>query len=110
MTNRVPHDVDVATFDEAVLANPGVTLVDFHAAWCAPCRVIAPSIDAIAREGVVRVAKVDTDRHPDLAVRYGITGMPTLLVFKAGKVVDKIVGAVPRAKIDQRLARVMQAG
>jgi thioredoxin 1 len=82
-----------------------VLLVDFWAAWCGPCRAIAPLIDELANEydGKATIAKVDVDSNPRVAMQYGIRSIPSLLIFKGGKVVDTIVGAVPKSMIADKL-------
>ena len=76
-------------------------LVDFWADWCGPCRMIAPSVNAIAEEfeGVLKVAKVDVDDNPAVPGRYGIVGIPTLMVFKGGEIVERITGALPKDRL-----------
>lgn len=90
-----------ATFESEVLRSKEPVLVDFWAAWCAPCRMIAPTIEALAVEydGKVRVAKLDVDQNPVTASAYHIHSIPTLLVFKDGRVVDQMVGAVSKATL-----------
>jgi len=85
-------------FDKEVLQSKGLTLVDFWAEWCGPCKVLGPTIDAIAREreGSLNVFKLDVDSNPDAPTRYHIRGIPTVLFFKDGKLVDQLVGALPR--------------
>jgi thioredoxin len=92
-------------FDEALVAHPRL-VVDFWAPWCGPCRVIAPVLEAIAGEqaGRVVIGKVNVDEQPALAARFSIRSIPTLLFFKNGVPVDTVIGAVPRAEIDKRLA------
>ena len=87
-------------FDKQVVNADTPTMVDFWAEWCAPCKMIAPSVEAIAEEyaGRLRVGKVNIDQNPKTATRYGIRGIPTLLVFKGGEVVEQIVGV--RSKKD----------
>lgn len=98
-----------ADFKREVLESETPVLVDFWATWCAPCRVIAPVVDELATlyKGKVKVAKVNIDDNQDTPQQYGIRSIPTLLVFKGGKVVDQIVGAVPRAKLEDALRKVV---
>jgi thioredoxin 1 len=87
------------TFDETLVATQGLVMVDFWAAWCGPCRAIAPVLEQLAEASAGRVTlmKVDVDESPALAARYEIRSIPTILFFKEGAVVERVVGAVPRA-------------
>ena len=97
-----------ATFADEVEQSDRLTVVDFWATWCGPCRVIAPILEQIAAERAdeVKVAKLDVDENTRTATRYNVRAMPTLLFFKGGKVVGQIVGAVPRAHIESAIAQL----
>lgn len=103
-------NVTSQTWDNEVLQSKGIVMVDFWAVWCGPCRMIAPTVEELAKEyeGKIKVAKLNTDENPDIASRYKIMGIPTIMFFKDGEKVDQIVGAVPKpqlkAKIDSLLS------
>jgi thioredoxin 1 len=92
-------------FDEAVVAAPGLMMVDFWAEWCGPCRAIAPVLQELAQgsAGRVTLAKVNVDENPGLAARYGIRSIPTILFVKQGMVVDQVIGAVPKVQLQKKL-------
>jgi thioredoxin 1 len=94
-------------FQSEVLASDTPVLVDFWATWCGPCRAIAPAVEELAKQykGKVKVGKIDIDAEQDTPAKYGVMSIPTLLVFKNGQVADQIVGAVPKAKLEQMLKR-----
>ena len=97
--------VDSKNFEAEVLNSAQPVLVDFWATWCGPCRMLAPVLEALAKqkEGQVKVCKLDIDQSPDLASRYGVMSIPTLMVFKGGQVVNKSVGLVPKAAVEKLL-------
>ena len=92
------------------VSSGGLVVVDFWAPWCPPCRFLAPIIEELAREyaGRVRFGKLNVDKNPRTARRYRITAIPTLLVFKEGRLVDRIVGAMPKEALEARLRRHMR--
>ncbi|WP_164001524.1 thioredoxin [Pyxidicoccus caerfyrddinensis] len=94
-----------ADFRREVLEAEEPVVVDFTAAWCPPCRIIAPMLDALSTEwrGRMKFTKISTDSHMETAQQYGIRAMPTLLVFKDGKVVKQLVGAMPRKRLEEEL-------
>ncbi len=105
---------DVKTFTDdnfqgEVLASAEPVLVDFWAAWCGPCRAIAPLVDQLADEykGKLKVGKLDIDAHQNVPQKYGVMSIPTILIFKNGQVADQIVGSVPKAKLDAMVKRAI---
>lgn len=102
-------NVTEATFKEEVLESGVPVLVDFWAPWCGPCRMVAPVVDEVALEyeGQVKVVKLNTDQNPTVASHYGIRSIPTLIVFKGGRQVDTVVGAVPLTTLNKTLAQYL---
>ncbi len=96
-------------FDELVLKSDKPVIVDFWAVWCGPCRMIGPIVEEIGKEyeGKVVVGKLDVDNNPGVASKFGIRNIPTLLYFKGGQIVDKVVGAVPKQVLVKKLEAVM---
>lgn len=100
-------EITDANFDELVLKSDKPVLIDFWAEWCPPCRMISPAVEEISKEyeGKAIVGKVNVDFNPGISVRFGIRNIPVLLYFKNGEVVDKQVGAVPKAVLAGKLSK-----
>ena len=105
MANNVSELTD-ANFQGEVLQSEQPVLVDFWAPWCGPCRMLAPVIEEIAGQTAgAKFVKLNTDENPNIAAEYGISGIPTLILFKGGQVVDRIVGFVPKSTITSMLSK-----
>ena len=101
MASELVNHVTDANFDQEVLKSDKAVLIDFWAPWCAPCRAIAPLIDELAGEyaGRLKVVKINVDDNPETPARYGVRGIPNLLIVKNGQVKEQIVGAVPKSHL-----------
>lgn len=102
-------ELNDANFEEEVINSDVPVMVDFWAEWCAPCRIIAPLVEELATEfdGKIKVGKMDVDQNPQSSMNYGIRSIPTLLFFKNGKPVDQLLGAVPKAQIEEKLTALV---
>jgi thioredoxin 1 len=100
-----------ANFQSEIANNDGLSMVDFWASWCGPCRLIAPFVEQLAAEyaGKVKVAKLDVDANQRTAAQFGVRSIPTVLFFKNGQVVDQVVGAVPKPALDRKIQEHLAA-
>lgn len=98
-----------SNFETEVLSSDKVSIVDFWAEWCGPCRVVGPFVEELAKEydGQAVIGKVNVDDNPGISAKYGIRNIPTILFIKGGEVVDKQVGAVPKAVLEQKLKALL---
>jgi thioredoxin 1 len=96
-------------FSTEVLQSDKPVLVDFWAVWCGPCKMIAPFVEELATEleGKAKIGKLDVDNNQESAIKYGVRSIPTVLIFKGGKLVDTIIGAVPKIQLKQKLEAVI---
>ncbi len=100
-----PITITDDNFDTEVIKSNQPVLIDFWATWCGPCRMIAPIVEELANEydGKVKIGKLDVDENQETSIRYGVRSIPTLLIFKDGKIKDTIIGAVPKSQLVQKL-------
>jgi len=96
-------------FDQEVINSEVPVLVDFWAEWCAPCRAIAPAVEELAEQyqGQAKIGKLDVDHNQQVAMKFGIRSIPTLLIFKNGEVAEQIIGAVPKAQLESKLKNTL---
>jgi thioredoxin 1 len=104
-----PVEISDATFEQEVIESDVPVVVDFWAAWCGPCKMIAPVLEEIAENynGKIKVAKMDVDVNTKVASQFRIMSIPTLLIFRGGELVEQVVGALPRAQLLDKITRVV---
>ncbi|MDY0082771.1 MAG: thioredoxin [Ignavibacteriaceae bacterium] len=104
-----PMEFTDQNFNTEVLQSDKPVLVDFWAVWCGPCKMIAPFVEELSSEfeGKAKVGKLDVDNNQETAIKYGVRSIPTVLIFKAGKVAETIIGAVPKVQLKQKLEAVL---
>jgi thioredoxin 1 len=107
MASDKVKEINDTSFDQEVIKSDKLTLVDFWAPWCMPCKAIAPVIEELAAtyDGKVKFTKLNVDDNPMTASSYGIRGIPTIILYKDGKVVEQVVGAVPKAELEKTIGR-----
>ncbi len=107
MASDKVKEISDNSFDQEVIKSDKLTLVDFWAPWCMPCKAIAPVIEELAAtyDGKVKFTKLNVDDNPMTASSYGIRGIPTIILYKDGKVVEQVVGAVPKAELEKTIGR-----
>jgi len=108
-SEKVVH-ITMQNFDSEIATYKGVALVDFWAEWCGPCRMMGPVIEELANdyEGKVKISKLNVDEEHNIAIKFGITSIPTLIIFKDGKPVEKIIGAVPKSMLSNALEKALK--
>lgn len=103
-------EVTTSTWDDEVLNAKGLVMIDFWAAWCGPCRMISPTVEELAKEysGKVKVMKLNTDENAEIATRYKIMGIPTIMFFKNGVKIEQIVGVVPKQQLKAKIESLLK--
>jgi thioredoxin 1 len=110
--NSKVFEVTDQDFTERVVDAEGLAIVDFWATWCGPCRLVAPIVEELASsygDQGLKVAKLDVDQNPQTASRYGVRSIPTILFFHKGELVDKVIGAVPKAHLEQKVQEHLES-
>lgn len=108
--NGKVFEITDTNFDEEIRDRDELSMVDFWAVWCGPCRIIAPVIEQLAEDYAdrgLRVGKLDVDSNPQTASQFGVRSIPTVIFFRNGEVVDKVVGAVPRPQLEEKIKRYL---
>ena len=105
------HEVTSSTWEDEVIKSQDLVLIDFWAAWCGPCRMISPTVEELAKEygSKIKVLKLNTDENSDIATRYKIMGIPTIMFFKNGTKLDQIVGVVPKQQLKTKIDSFLNA-